>query len=130
MKLPRLAAWNRAREAAAARYEALLAEALPEAGRPAPAPAGGHVWHLYRIECRDAEHRARVAAGLRERGVETGVHYPVPCHLQPCYATESGPRPDLSVSEAEARRTLSLPIFPEITPDQQQRVAAALRAAW
>jgi len=130
VKLRRLAEWNRARAAAAARYEDLLAEAVPEAVRPAPAPPGGHVWHLYRIECRDAEHRARVAAGLRERGIETGVHYPIPCHLQACYAPGASDLPDLSVSEAESRRTLSLPIFPEITPAQQERVAEALRAAW
>jgi dTDP-4-amino-4,6-dideoxygalactose transaminase len=130
VKLRRLPEWNRAREAAAGRYERLLAETVPEAGRPAPAPPGQHVWHLYRIECRDPEHRARVAAGLRERGIETGVHYPIPCHLQACYAGSGSSLPDLSVSEAEARRTLSLPIFPEITPAQQQRVAEALRAVW
>jgi len=130
VKLRRLPEWNRAREAAAARYEPLLAEAVPEAGRPAPAPPGQHVWHLYRIECRDPEHRARVAAALRDRGIETGVHYPTPCHLQPCYAGSTRDLPDLSVSEAEARRTLSLPLFPEITPEQQQRVAEALRAVW
>jgi len=130
VKLARLGAWNRAREAAAARYEELLARAVPEAGRPALAPPGQHVWHLYRIECRDPEHRSRVASKLGERGIETGVHYPIPCHLQACYAGSSDGAPDLSVSEAEARRTLSLPIFPEITPAQQERVAEALRAAW
>jgi dTDP-4-amino-4,6-dideoxygalactose transaminase len=130
VKLRRLAAWNRAREAAAARYERLLAEALPDAGRPAPAEPGTHVWHLYRIECRDPEHRGRVAAALSERGIETGVHYPVPCHRQACYAGSFGAAPDLAVSEAEARRTLSLPIFPEITPAQQERVVGALREVW
>jgi dTDP-4-amino-4,6-dideoxygalactose transaminase len=130
VKLPRLAGWNRAREAAASRYDRLLADAVPEAGRPAPAPAGQHVWHLYRIECRDPEHRRRVIAGLGERGIETGVHYPLPCHRQACYAGGSGDAPDLAVCEAEARRTLSLPIFPEITSEQQERVALALRAIW
>jgi dTDP-4-amino-4,6-dideoxygalactose transaminase len=130
VKLRRLAAWNRAREAAAARYEELLARAVPEAGRPALAPSGQHVWHLYRIECRDPAHRSRVAAALGERGIDTGIHYPIPCHRQACYAGSVAGAPDLSVSEAEARRTLSLPIFPEITPAQQERVAEALRAAW
>jgi len=58
------------------------------------------------------------------------VHYPIPCHRQACYAGASDGAADLSVSEAEARRTLSLPIFPEITPAQQERVVEALRAAW
>jgi dTDP-4-amino-4,6-dideoxygalactose transaminase len=130
VKLARLAAWNRAREAAAARYEELLARSVPEAGRPALAPPGQHVWHLYRIECRDAGHRSRVASGLGERGVDTGVHYPIPCHRQACYAGSGDGAPDLPVCESEAKRTLSLPIFPEITPAQQERVAEALRAAW
>jgi dTDP-4-amino-4,6-dideoxygalactose transaminase len=130
VKLRRLPAWNRAREAAAGRYDELLASTVPEAGRPALAPAGQHVWHLYRIECRDSEHRRRVAADLAQRGIETGLHYPVPCHRQACYAGSPGDAPDLSISENEARRTLSLPIFPEITPEQQARVAEALRLAW
>jgi dTDP-4-amino-4,6-dideoxygalactose transaminase len=130
VKLRRLAEWNRARAAAAARYGELLARLVPEAGRPALAPAGQHVWHLYRIECRDPEHRSRVAAALGGRGIDTRVHYPIPCHRQACYAASSDGGPDLSVSEAEARRTLSLPLFPEITPAQQERVAEALRAAW
>jgi dTDP-4-amino-4,6-dideoxygalactose transaminase len=130
VKLRRLDAWNRAREAAAARYDRLLAEAVPQAGRPELAPTGQHVWHLYRIDCRDAEHRRRVAAGLAERGIGTGLHYPVPCHRQACYAGSRAGDPDLSVSEAEAARTLSLPLFPEITAEQQERVAAALQAAW
>jgi dTDP-4-amino-4,6-dideoxygalactose transaminase len=130
VKLPRLAEWNRAREAAARRYEELLAQAVPAAGRPTQAPPDQHVWHLYRIECRDAEHRSRVAAALSERGIETGVHYPIPAHRQACYAGASAGAPDLPVSEDEARRTLSLPIFPEITPAQQERVVGALRAVW
>jgi dTDP-4-amino-4,6-dideoxygalactose transaminase len=71
-----------------------------------------------------------VVAGLGERGIETGVHYPLPCHRQACYPGGSGDAPDLAVCEAEARRTLSLPIFPEITSEQQERVALALRAIW
>jgi dTDP-4-amino-4,6-dideoxygalactose transaminase len=130
VKLRRLAGWNRAREAAAARYEELLARAVPGAGRPVLAPPGQHVWHLYRIECRDPEHRSRVAAGMGERGIDTGIHYPIPCHRQACYAGGDASAPDLSVSESEARRTLSLPMFPEITPAQQERVVEALRATW
>jgi dTDP-4-amino-4,6-dideoxygalactose transaminase len=130
VKLRRLAGWNGSRDAAARRYDELLAASVPEAGRPAPAPAGQHVWHLYRIDCRDDAHRRRVAAGLAERGVETGMHYPIPCHRQPCYAGSPGELPDLSVCEAEALCTLSLPIFPEITPTQQEHVVRTLREVW
>jgi dTDP-4-amino-4,6-dideoxygalactose transaminase len=130
VKLRRLAEWNRAREAAAERYDRLLAAAVPEAGRPALAPPGQHVWHLYRIECRDPAHRSRVATALGERGIETGLHYPIPCHRQACYAGSWNGTPDLPVSESEARRTLSLPIFPGITAAQQERVVEALRATW
>jgi dTDP-4-amino-4,6-dideoxygalactose transaminase len=130
VKLARLARWNQAREAAALRYDRLLADALPEAGRPALAPPGTHVWHLYRIDCRDDGHRTRLAAALRERGIETNVHYPIPCHRQACYAGSWDGKPALSVSEAEAARTFSLPMFPEITPAQQERVVEALASSW
>jgi dTDP-4-amino-4,6-dideoxygalactose transaminase len=67
-KLRRLAEWNRAREAATTRYHARLARAVPEAGRPALAPPGQHVWHLYRIECRDPEHRSPARGSLGRPG--------------------------------------------------------------
>jgi dTDP-4-amino-4,6-dideoxygalactose transaminase len=130
VKLRRLPEWNLARERAAACYDELLGRAVPEVGRPPLAPPGQHVWHLYRIDCRDAEHRGCVAARLAERGIETGVHYPIPCHLQACYAGSRGEGPDLSVTESEARRTLSLPMFPEISAAQQERVVEALRSSW
>lgn len=130
VKLARLADWNAARAAAAERYEALLADAVPEAGRPPLAEAGSHVWHLYRIDCRDTAHRERLGEALRERGVDTGVHYPIPCHRQACYDGAWDGKPALPVTEREAECTLSLPIFPEITAAQQERVVAELARAW
>ncbi len=130
VKLRHLADWNRARAAAAERYDRLLAEAVPEAGRPHLPAEGTHVWHLYRIDCRDSAHRERLGAALRERGVETNIHYPIPCHRQRCYAGSWEGKPDLSVSEEEAERTFSLPMYPEITPEQQERVVSELARAW
>jgi len=130
IKLRRLTGWNRARAVAARRYDRLLAEAVPEAGRAALPPDATHAWHLYRIDCRDRDHRDALGIAMRGRGIETGVHYPIPCHRQACYAGSWDGKPELTVSEAEAARTLSLPMFPEITPEQQERVVEALARAW
>jgi dTDP-4-amino-4,6-dideoxygalactose transaminase len=124
-KLRRLAAWNEARRTAARRYDALLAD-LTDVRRPATLPGNEHVWHLYvvRVPRRDA-----VLARLTAAGIGAGVHYPVPIHLQPAFAY-LGHRPgEFPDSERAAREVLSLPLFPHITADQQERVAAALRTA-
>jgi dTDP-4-amino-4,6-dideoxygalactose transaminase len=124
-KLPHLAGWNAARRAAAGRYDRLLAD-LPDVGRPATRPGNEHVWHLYvvRVPRRDA-----VLGALHAAGIGAGVHYPVPIHLQGAFR-HLGHRPgDFPVAEAAAAEVLSLPIFPEITAEQQERVVAALRAA-
>ena len=124
-KLKRLAAWNEARRAAARRYDDLLA-GVPGVGLPRVAPGNQHVWHLYAV--RVAE-RDRVLAKLTAAGIGAGVHYPIPLHLQGAFAS-LGHRPgDFPVAERAAGETLSLPLYPHITPEQQARVAAALRDA-
>ena len=80
------------------------------------------------VDAIGAEHEAE--PDEVERGIETGVHYPIPCHRQACYAGSWDGKPELTVSEAEAARTLSLPMFPEITPEQQERVVEELARAW
>ncbi len=124
-KLARLAAWNEARRAAARRYDRLLAD-LSEVALPATRGGNEHVWHLYvvRVPRRDA-----VAARLRAAGIEVGIHYPVPIHLQKAFHTLGHARGDFPVAEAAAERVLSLPLFPEITAEQQARVAAELGRA-
>jgi dTDP-4-amino-4,6-dideoxygalactose transaminase len=124
-KLARLAGWNAARRAAAARYDGLLA-GLPDVRLPSTAPGNEHVWHLYvvRVPRRDDVLRRLAAAG-----VGAGVPYPVPLHLQGAFRG-LGHRPgDFPVAEACAAEVLSLPLFPGITLAQQERVADALRAA-
>lgn len=126
-KLKRLDAWNTLRREAAARYDALLAD-LADSGavtRPTVTPDNEPVWHLYVIE---VERRAEVLAHLTANGVGAGIHYPTPVHLTEAFAT-LGKAGDFPVAEAMADRILSLPLYPQITANQQERVVEVLRAA-
>lgn len=121
VKLRKLDDWNAARRRNAAAYD----ERLTAIG-VAPPPrlsAEGHVYHLYVIE---VDHRESVMSALAERGIATGIHYPVPIHRQPAYAelaqrTGSYPR-----TERSASRILSLPMYAELTESQIDRVVDAL----
>jgi dTDP-4-amino-4,6-dideoxygalactose transaminase len=128
LKLQRLTAWTEARRAAAARYDALLAE-VPEVrivgGPLAEEPAGVYsVYHQYtvRLPRRDA-----VAAEMRERGVATMVYYPIPLHLQPVNRGLGYAAGSLPETERAAREVLSLPISPELTEGAQGKVVEALK---
>jgi len=124
-KLRRLDKWNAERRAAAARYDDLLAE-VPRVTLPRTLPGNEHVWHLYVVKVDD---RGRVMKELQAAGVGTGIHYPVPVHLTGVYAGLGYAEGAFPVAERASREVLSLPLFPGITPDQQQRVASALRIA-
>ena len=89
------------------------------------------VFHLYvvRLLGRDAAFRDTVRQRLAEAGVESGIHYPVPLHLQPAYAHLGYRAGDFPVAERLAAEILSLPMFPEITDEQQDEVVSALAAA-
>jgi dTDP-4-amino-4,6-dideoxygalactose transaminase len=93
---------------------------------PIERPDCRHVYHVYavRLARRDATRTA-----LQEAGIQTGVHYPIPIHLQPAHADLGYARGDFPVSERAASEVLSLPLFPEMTPEQVQQVAAAVLAA-
>ena len=124
-KLRRLAAWNAARRGAAARYDVALS-GLDEVIRPRTLAGNEHVWHLYVVRVPD---RDRVLRELTSAGIGAGVHYPVPIHLTPAFASLRSADRKLPVAERTAPELLSLPLFPEITADQQERVVAALTAA-
>ncbi|MFF3916945.1 DegT/DnrJ/EryC1/StrS family aminotransferase [Streptomyces sp. NPDC001852] len=129
-KLARLADGNAARRAAAARYDALLAD-LAAAGRvllPTTAPGNVHVWHLYVVQVAGAD-RDAVVGKLNAEGIGAGVHYPAPVHLTPAYRHLGHSRGDFPNAEKAAERILSLPLYPQITPDQQQRVVDTLTDA-
>jgi dTDP-4-amino-4,6-dideoxygalactose transaminase len=130
VKLARLAGWNEARRAAAERYARTLqaiAGVRPIGIRADATP----VFHLYvvRLLDRDAAFRDAVRERLAEAGVESGIHYPVPLHLQPAYAHLGYRAGDFPVAERLAAEILSLPMFPEITEEQQDHVASALADA-
>ncbi len=121
-KLARLADANDRRRAAADRYDALLAD-IPGVTRPRCVPGNVHVWHLYVIQLAD---RDRVLAALNAHGVGAGLHYPVPLHLTPALRSARFGEGDLPVAERLAGTILSLPLFPQITAEQQERVVQTL----
>ncbi|MEZ4868616.1 MAG: DegT/DnrJ/EryC1/StrS family aminotransferase [Caldilineaceae bacterium] len=120
-KLPYLSQWTTQRQALAARYSELLGDL--EISLPQVAPAATAAWHLYVIR---TPRRDDLLRYLQERGVEAGIHYPIPLHLQPAYA-DLGYRPgDLPVTEAVADTCLSLPLYPEMSTTQQDRVVGLI----
>jgi dTDP-4-amino-4,6-dideoxygalactose transaminase len=125
VKLKRLATRNGRRRALAGRYSARLAEM--GLALPVEKPWGTHAYHLYTV--RVPAGRDRVRAALLEQGIETGVHYPIPLHLQPAYAWMGLREGAFPVAERAAREVLSLPLHPEMTDDQVDRVCAALSEA-
>jgi dTDP-4-amino-4,6-dideoxygalactose transaminase len=126
VKLAKLDGWIAARRAHAALYNEVLANApvIP----PAPAVDAEHVWHVYAVRARGGA-RDEIAGRLAAAGIATGLHYPVPVHLQPAYADLGYRRGDFPISEALAESTLSLPMFPELTPLQIERIASTLTSS-
>ena len=124
-KLRRLDGWNTARRAAAARYDAMLRD-CQAVTRSRTLDGNVHVWHLYvvRIPNRDA-----VLKELHVSGIGAGIHYPVPVHLTEAFAGLGYTEGAFPVAEKIAAEIISLPLFPEITADQQELVVSALRAA-
>lgn len=130
-KLARLAGWNAARRAAAARYHELLAPL--DVVRPVTLPGNQHVWHVYcvRIPSGDGgpDRRDRVLDHMQAAGVAAAVHYPVPVHRTPAFADLGYRRGAFPRAERLANEIISLPIYPQITIEQQERVVAALADA-
>ena len=121
VKLPHLDAWNAARRRAADWYDRALAVLPVE--RPPRAADATHVFHLYVVRVHD---RDAARAHLDRRGVRTGVHYPVPVHIQEACADLGHRRGDFPVTEAAAEEALSLPMYPELTEAQVGLVADSL----
>jgi dTDP-4-amino-4,6-dideoxygalactose transaminase len=121
-KLRRLDGWNAARRAAAARYDILLRD-CDAVVRPRTLDGNEHVWHLYVIRVHD---RDRVLKELHAAGIGAAIHYPVPIHLTPAFVGLGYARGALPVAERCAHELLSLPLFPEITQEQQETVVSVL----
>jgi dTDP-4-amino-4,6-dideoxygalactose transaminase len=124
-KLRRLAAWNAARRDAAARYDGLLA-GLGRVVRPRTLEGNEHAWHLYVVRVPD---RDRVLKELNAAGISAGIHYPAPIHLTPAFAGLGYAAGAFPVAERTAPELLTLPLFAEITTEQQERVISELAAA-
>jgi dTDP-4-amino-4,6-dideoxygalactose transaminase len=121
VKLRHLSDWNDGRRARAAKYDAGLSNS--SLVLPREMDYARHVYHVYAVQ---SENRDELQKRLTRAGVQTGVHYPIPIHLQPAYATLGYKRGDLPVTEALAERVLSLPMFPELADEQIDRVAEAV----
>jgi len=124
VKLRHLPAWNSARRRVAEWYADALAD-IADIRLPMVAPYATPVWHLFVIE---AERRDALKACLDSQGIGTGLHYPLPLHLQNAYRHLGLGRGAFPVTEQSAERILSLPMYPELTQSQVGQVADAIRA--
>ncbi|MBA3915219.1 MAG: DegT/DnrJ/EryC1/StrS family aminotransferase [Acidobacteriales bacterium] len=126
IKLPLLDLWNHSRQQIAARYAQLLTEVgLLSAQQPSPLsllatlPEAGHIFHQFVIR---AERRDALRTFLTERRIGTEIYYPLPLHLQPCFAYLGYANGAFPEAERAAGDVLALPIFPELTEDEQKWV--------
>jgi dTDP-4-amino-4,6-dideoxygalactose transaminase len=120
IKLRHLDRWNRQRQSSAIHYDTELSSV----GISTPSCRSGstHVYHLYVVE---TDNRDALQSRLAERGISSGVHYPIPLHLQPAFVHLGYRTGDFPNSERASQRVLSLPMFPEITRHQIKWVVAA-----
>jgi dTDP-4-amino-4,6-dideoxygalactose transaminase len=134
VKLQHLDRWNQQREAVASRYQHLLA-GIRGIIIPQEIPGGKSVWNQYTIRLiapqgvDAATHRDRVRASLQEAGVISMIYYPLPLHLQAVYQDLGYPAGSFPITEQISHEVLSLPMFPELTMEEQQRVVYALKDA-
>ena len=122
-KLPHLAAWSAQRREHAAYYTKALAD-VRQVKPPVVDLANEHIFHQYTLR---AERRDELAAHLKKEGIGHAVYYPVPLHRQPCFAHLGYKDGSLPQAEQAAREAISLPIYPELTRTQLDRVIDAIR---
>jgi len=125
VRLPHLETWNEERRLVAERYRILFAEHdLDEWIMPPIEEKGNrHIFHQYVIRCRS---RDQLKDHLAQRGVTARVYYPLSLHLQPCFSFLGYSKGDMPVSETLTEEVLALPIFPELRPEEQERVVEAM----
>ena len=128
VKLPHLPSWTRMRRDNAARYRALFSSQLGDSRIVLPHEPPGY-FHIYNQFVIRMAHRDAVRSFLTEHGVGTEVYYPVPFHLQQCFASLGYKRGDFPEAEAAALSTLALPIYGELTAEQQETVVGTIREA-
>jgi dTDP-4-amino-4,6-dideoxygalactose transaminase len=143
VKLQYLDQWNQQRQAIAQRYHEFLAP-LPDIQLPQAIPGGRHVWNQYTILIRDRNvsnstisngnvgdltWRDQIKDKLQESGVIAMVYYPIPLHLQRVYRDLNYQKRQFPAAEQAARQVLSLPIFPDLTLEEQEKVVYVLKDA-
>jgi dTDP-4-amino-4,6-dideoxygalactose transaminase len=122
VKLRHLDRWTEARRAVVRQYNELLVHSDVET--PIEMSWAKHVYHVYTLR---SSNRDGLQAALTADGIQTGIHYPVPVHLQPAYADLGYGPGAFPQAEAAAKQVLSLPLYPELTEDAVERVASAVR---
>ncbi len=122
-KLPYLEGWNRKRIANGMYYNRRLAD-LPVVLPPTDGK-GDHIFHQYVIRVKE---RDRLQAFLKEKGIGSGVYYPIPLHLQPCFSYLDSKKGDFTVAEDAALTSLALPVFPELKKAEKEYIIDSIRA--
>jgi dTDP-4-amino-4,6-dideoxygalactose transaminase len=127
VRLRHLEEWNEERRLVAERYRLLFGEkGLLDVVTPPAEDAGNrHVYHQYVVRVKD---RDELQKFLDERGIVTRVYYPLPLHLQDCFSSAGYKKGDFPVSEMLSDEVLALPIFPELLPEEQERVVKEIAA--
>lgn len=120
IKLKHIKKWIRERRRLAGRYN----QSLPQKVKPFMATSQ-NVWHLYVLRHKN---RGDIQSYLRKRGIETRIHYPVPIHLMPAYRILGYKKGDFPVTEEACRTVLSLPLYPGLTDEQQDRVITSIHS--
>jgi len=124
VKLAHLAAWNEKRRECARRYQELLGSAKADIGLPYEPSWAKAIYHLYVVRVQD---RDRVQKHLAEGGIGTAIHYPIPLHLQEAYANLGYTNGAFPISEELASQIISLPMFPDLSTDRQERVCREIK---
>lgn len=123
VKLKHLAGWNKSRQERARKYNELLSAVGADIKAPYEPSWSKAIYHLYVIQL---ENREAVQAALSKENIGTGIHYPIPLHLQKAYANQGYRAGDFPVTEKAAERILSLPMFPTLSEADQVRVVETL----
>lgn len=121
VKLRYLDSWNAARQRHAHLYNQLLSDC--EVATPSEATDVESVWHLYVIR---TQHRSELQSKLASQGIATGIHYPIPIHLQPAYSELGYKKGDFPVTEQYAEQILSLPMYAELAPSSIKAISETL----
>jgi dTDP-4-amino-4,6-dideoxygalactose transaminase len=126
VKLPYLSRWNLTRNQAAQQYDRYLQPLAEKGITPIVNDSGiGHIYHLYVIRLGNffSQKRTEISQSLAEAGIQTGIHYPIPCHLQPAYKFLGYKEGDMPNSEALAHQILSLPMYPGLSEEQVKYIS-------